>query len=665
MSPTSEIPEKEHQEKISTNPSSGKRKVTLYFPCYNAEKYIGDCLEGALKQTYPIEEILVIDDGSTDGSMEIVSQYPVKIIQHEVNKGLAAARNTAIQNATGDFIASLDSDCVPEPDWLERLMENFTLSPTVLGGMGVEQIAGVGGKLLEAHTTTVADLWRSVHLKQHWGDGKIVDLADPLFVFGSNNVYRKDALLKVGLYNEEYRTNFEDCDMFARLKAANYTMIYEPKAIARHLRRDDVCSVIKTLWNWTKPTHKRDGHFDSFKGLTQKINTNLGLATKYLVEDISRRKIQILYPDLLMMPYHTLLDLKFRHQLQTLSDEPNRHELEMLEQTFNALILLAAWTIKQKSPDTDLAKLVAENLLTIQLDNPQTPPLSLEELEKLSLQTSDTLDINRYPSVNESYLDYFFTGFRHVLNKIADDSLVFKMVEVSGKAVHQKAEGGKRKENTTHPTVDTVELSPITNHQSPVKVLLANPPWRKGNRYGVRAGSRWPFTMEIGNAPIPGYVPFPFFLAYATANLKKHGIEAIIVDAIAEGLTDEEFIYRVRGYKPDLILIETATASIDVDLNMAERLKAECDNDVYIALSGTHATVMKESLLKEHEYIDFILYGEYEFTLLELAQCLQNGKIPPAPFNKGGENLEEVQGLAFRRDSEISVTPPRLLIENL
>jgi len=699
--------------------SSDESKVTLYVPCYNAQQYIGACLEGILKQTYPIEEILVVDDGCTDGSMEIVSQYPrfsrscgippVKIIQHEVNKGLAVARNTAIQNATGDFIASLDSDCVPEPDWLERLMENFTLFPPVLGGRGVENIAGVGGKLLEAHTTTVADLWRSVHLKQHWGDEKITN---PDFLFGADNVYRKDALLKVGLYNEEYRTNYEDCDMFERLKKSGYTMVYEPKAIAHHQRIDDVCSVVNTFWNWNKHVFQKDGCFDNFERLTQKINLNTVLAARYLMEDITKRKSQILYPDLLISAYHTLLDLKFyHHKTKSLvsceeerlrrmkqtklnssqSAKTSENQLEIIEQTFNALIILATWTAQQKSPDTELYKLIGEDLLTIRLNNPRTPPLSLEELlEELSAQTPDALDINKYSSLHEAYLNNFFLNFQQLFDKI-DDPLIVKMIEVSAKAAHESypdsskcfasselaasdhQEEGKEEfasSDAKRQNAEGIHQSPITNHQSRVKVLLANPPWQRGNRYGVRAGSRWPFTMSIGNGAFPGYIPFPFFLAYATSLLKKHGIDAIIVDAIAEGLTDEEFIHRVRGYKPDLILIESATASIDVDLNMAERLKAdlslryaqgqasnevkECDNDVYIALSGTHATVMKESLLKEHEYIDFILYGEYELTLLELTQCLQNGG-----------NVEEVQGMTFRRDSEIIITPPRPLIENL
>ena len=67
----------------------------------------------------------MVDDGSCDKTIQIVSQYPVKIIRHKANKGLAAARNTAVKNIKTDFVASLDADCLPEPDWLLRLMNKF------------------------------------------------------------------------------------------------------------------------------------------------------------------------------------------------------------------------------------------------------------------------------------------------------------------------------------------------------------------------------------------------------------------------------------------------------------------------------------------------------------------------------------------------------------
>ena len=133
---------------------SGEREGTLYFPHDNDEMYIDNHLEDALKQTYPIEEMLVINDGSTNSSMELISLSPVKFIKPKVNNALTLARHTVIQSASGGFIASSHSDCMLQGDWVKRFVGNFTS----------EQIVSVGGKVLEAHTATMANLWRFIHL---------------------------------------------------------------------------------------------------------------------------------------------------------------------------------------------------------------------------------------------------------------------------------------------------------------------------------------------------------------------------------------------------------------------------------------------------------------------------------------------------------------------
>ncbi|MDX1565811.1 MAG: glycosyltransferase family 2 protein, partial [Phycisphaeraceae bacterium] len=117
---------------------SSSASITLYIPCFNAKRTLAECLEGVMAQTRPADEILVIDDGSTDGSAEIAEQLPVRVIQHEVNRGLGAARNTALEAAGGDLVASLDADCVPDPNWLGRLADQ--LEP--------DNVIGAGGQLV-------------------------------------------------------------------------------------------------------------------------------------------------------------------------------------------------------------------------------------------------------------------------------------------------------------------------------------------------------------------------------------------------------------------------------------------------------------------------------------------------------------------------------------
>jgi glycosyltransferase involved in cell wall biosynthesis len=99
--------------------------VSILIPCYNAEKWLQETIESALSQTWPNKEIIIVDDGSTDNSLQVAKQYEsnlVKVISQE-NKGAPAARNMALQYACGDYIQWLDADDILAPDKIEKQME--------------------------------------------------------------------------------------------------------------------------------------------------------------------------------------------------------------------------------------------------------------------------------------------------------------------------------------------------------------------------------------------------------------------------------------------------------------------------------------------------------------------------------------------------------------
>jgi glycosyltransferase involved in cell wall biosynthesis len=97
-------------------------KVSVVIPTYNREKTMSYCLKSVLNQTYPIHEIIIVDDGSTDNTVEIIKSFNdkrIKLIKLPSNKGAQAARNIGIKAATGDYIAFLDSDDIWLPEKIE------------------------------------------------------------------------------------------------------------------------------------------------------------------------------------------------------------------------------------------------------------------------------------------------------------------------------------------------------------------------------------------------------------------------------------------------------------------------------------------------------------------------------------------------------------------
>jgi glycosyltransferase involved in cell wall biosynthesis len=212
--------------------------VSVYIPAYNVAEFLAASIESLLAQTLAADEILVIDDGSQDASPEIAARYrQVTLIRHERNLGLAAARNTAFRSARNDLVAALDADCVADENWLATLAAHFA-DP---------KVAGVGGRLKEGVSRSVADRWRAAHMSQEWG---LEPFRDPKFLYGCNNLMRKSAVLAAGGYDATLRTNGEDADLSRRLRARGGQLLYDPSARATHLRHDTIRSVLDACWRW-------------------------------------------------------------------------------------------------------------------------------------------------------------------------------------------------------------------------------------------------------------------------------------------------------------------------------------------------------------------------------------------------------------------------------
>ena len=105
-------------------------KISVVIPAYNAEKHIARAIESVLAQTRPAEEIIVVDDGSSDGTAEVVRSFGDKVILiQQPNAGVSVARNKGIEHATGDWIAFLDSDDEWLPEKLKLQSEHLSRNP--------------------------------------------------------------------------------------------------------------------------------------------------------------------------------------------------------------------------------------------------------------------------------------------------------------------------------------------------------------------------------------------------------------------------------------------------------------------------------------------------------------------------------------------------------
>jgi len=180
-------------------------KISVIIPVFNTEKYLAEAIESVLSQTLKPTEIIVVDDGSTDKSIEVARQFePLVRIISQVNKGAGAARNTGIQEASGDFLAFLDADDFWTENKLELQLSYLRNNPKTDMVFGyVEQF--ISPELPDEHKSKL-----NLELGKMQG-----------FVAGAMLI-KKATFLKSGLFNEKLELG-EFIDWFSRAKDLGLT----------------------------------------------------------------------------------------------------------------------------------------------------------------------------------------------------------------------------------------------------------------------------------------------------------------------------------------------------------------------------------------------------------------------------------------------------------
>ncbi len=210
--------------------------VSILIVTYNAGPHLGRCLEALSQQTYTDFEVIIVDNGSTDGWIEATKPFPpfVTFIESGANLGFAAGNNFAAKHAKGDWFATLNADAYPAPEWLDRLVEATDRYPwaTVFGST----------QLLEARPELLDGSGDSYHpLGLAWRGNRLrpVGTAPPDGeVFGpcaAAALYRRDVFEEVGGFDERFFCYYEDVDLAFRLRLMGRRSVQVRSACVRHV----------------------------------------------------------------------------------------------------------------------------------------------------------------------------------------------------------------------------------------------------------------------------------------------------------------------------------------------------------------------------------------------------------------------------------------------
>lgn len=215
-------------------PEAPDPRVTIVMPAFNATLYLPAALESALQQTVRDFEVIVVDDGSTDGTFDVAAGFarrdPRICVIRQENGGIGSARNAALSRARGEWVALLDSDDMWLPHYLEEQLEILRMRPDV--------------DILSANAINLGGAWDGQPYKPMGGplvDLSLLDLIRSEDAVCILSMFRRRILRSIGVFDDTMRGS-EDYDFWLRAAAAGGRIAFNPTPLAIYRRRADSVS---------------------------------------------------------------------------------------------------------------------------------------------------------------------------------------------------------------------------------------------------------------------------------------------------------------------------------------------------------------------------------------------------------------------------------------
>lgn len=215
--------------------------VSVVIPVKNAESGIADVLRSVFGQQIDAPlDVVVVNDGSTDSTVEQASQFPCRVVSTPAGNGSPArARNLGARESRGDPIVFLDADCIPQPGWLHAILKAHDEGHAVVGG-AIDMPPGLS-------FTARADYLCGFYLVHGQCPRGAVPHHPP-----PNLSFRRDAFLASGGFSEAwplYYTN-EEREPLARLRGLGESIVFEPDAAVQHYNRPGLVALLRRHYRW-------------------------------------------------------------------------------------------------------------------------------------------------------------------------------------------------------------------------------------------------------------------------------------------------------------------------------------------------------------------------------------------------------------------------------
>jgi GT2 family glycosyltransferase len=210
--------------------------LSIIIPHYNAKAFLGPCLEALERQSYSCLEVILVDNGSSDGSVELTRHsYPkVKIVELGQNLGLTGAINRGVAQASGEIVVALNNDTEVAPGWAQALVDALQAYPDAGIVASKMLLFNQRDKLHSAGDGFGTD---GIPINRGVWQQDTGQYDSDRYIFGGCGgavAYRRDMLVDIGLFDEELFMYLEDVDLNWRAQLAGYRAVFAPRAVVYH-----------------------------------------------------------------------------------------------------------------------------------------------------------------------------------------------------------------------------------------------------------------------------------------------------------------------------------------------------------------------------------------------------------------------------------------------
>lgn len=210
--------------------------ISVIIVNYNGKNLLPRCLRALDRQTFQDFEVIIVDNGSTDGSLELIDreQAGLTVLELGRNTGFAGANNRGAEIAKGEWLALLNSDAFPDPDWLEQLMIAAERHPDAF--FSSHQYCYHTPEIMDGTGDMLAPSGRAWRRDYQAPETLATNHTDEVFgACAAASLYRRNHFEEVGGFDEDYFCHFEDVDLSFRLRLAGYHCIHAVHAVVYHV----------------------------------------------------------------------------------------------------------------------------------------------------------------------------------------------------------------------------------------------------------------------------------------------------------------------------------------------------------------------------------------------------------------------------------------------